>query len=61
VIVRKGRAKNFSFTHRIYSGQELRWLFEQVGFVDVRIYGSFRGDSYGRDATRLIVVGRKTS
>jgi SAM-dependent methyltransferase len=59
IVVRKGRAKNFAFSHTVYSGQELRWLLEQAGFVDVRLYGSLKGDAYGRSSERLVVVGRK--
>ena len=40
--VRKGRAKNYAFDHRVYSGQELRMLMEGAGFVDVRLCGSLR-------------------
>ena len=60
VVVRKGRAKNFAFSHTIYSARELRWLLEQAGFGDVRIFGSLRGGPYGRSAERLVVIGKKT-
>ena len=59
IVVRKGRAKNFAFSHMVYSGQELRWMLEQAGFVDVRVYGSLTGEPYGRASRRLVVVGRK--
>jgi SAM-dependent methyltransferase len=61
VVVRKGRAKNFAFSHRIYSGHELRMLFEQAGFIDVRLFGSLKGDAYGRASERLVVVGRRAA
>jgi hypothetical protein len=32
---------------------------EQVGFVDIKLYGNLNGDPYGPDATRLVAVGRK--
>jgi hypothetical protein len=32
---------------------------QQVGFVDVRLYGNLDGDVYGLNAQRLIAVGRK--
>jgi SAM-dependent methyltransferase len=56
VVIRKGRAKNFSFHHTIYSGRELRSLLEAAGFVGVRLYGSLAGVPYGRDASRLVAV-----
>ena len=61
IVVRKGRAKNFAFSHTIYSAQELRWLLEEAGFVNVQVYGSLAGELYGRSSPRLVVVGRKGS
>lgn len=59
ILIRKGRARSFTFHHTIYSGQELRDRMEQVGFVDVKLYGNLDGDDYGPDARRLIALGRK--
>jgi len=59
ILIRKGKARNFHFHHTIYSGQELRDLMEQAGFVDVKLHGNFDGDEYGPDGHRLIAVGRK--
>jgi SAM-dependent methyltransferase len=58
-LIRKGRRKRFTFHHTIYSGQELRDRLEAVGFSDVKLYGSLKGDEYGVDADRLVAVGRK--
>lgn len=58
VVIRKGRAKNFTFTVRIYSGQELRELLEAAGFIGVTLHGSLAGEPYGPRATRLVAVGR---
>lgn len=59
ILLRKGRAKSFKFQHTVYSGQEMRDKLEEVGFVDVRLYGNLGGDEYGPDAQRLIAVARK--
>ena len=59
ILIRKGRAKTFTFHLTIYSGQELRDRLERVGFTDVRLYGNFDGDGSGPDAPRLIAVARK--
>ena len=59
ILIRKGKAKSFTFHHTIYSGQELRDRFAQVGFTDVRLFGNLDGDDYGPDAQRLIAVARK--
>lgn len=59
ILIRKGRAKSFNFHHTIYSGQELRDRMYQVGFSEVKLFGSLDGDEYGPNAHRLIAVGRK--
>ena len=59
ILLRKGRARSFKFHLTLYSGQELKDRLEQVGFVDVKLYGSLAGDEYGPDAERLIAVARK--
>ena len=58
-LVRRGRARTYTFHHTIYSGQELRDRMEQAGFSSVKLYGSFDGKPYGRASQRLIAVGRK--
>ena len=59
-IIRKGRVMRFEFNLNVYSGQELRELFERAGFVDVKLYGNMDGAPYGYTANRLIVVGWKS-
>jgi SAM-dependent methyltransferase len=59
ILIRKGKAKSFTFHHTIYSGQELKDRMQQVGFSDVTLYGNLDGDEYGTEAQRLIAVGRK--
>jgi len=59
ILLRKGKARSFKFHHTLYSGQELRDRLEQVGFIDVRLYGTLAGDEYGPNAQRLIAVARK--
>jgi len=58
-LVKGDCVKRFKFHHTIYSAQELRDRFEQVGFKNVEIFGDWDGNSYGPDAKRLIVVGQK--
>jgi SAM-dependent methyltransferase len=58
-FVRRGRAREFTFQHRIYSGRELRDLMRQAGFVGVKVYGDFGGEEYGPRTTRLVAVGRR--
>jgi SAM-dependent methyltransferase len=59
-LVRAGHTRTFEFTHRIYSGQELKDLLASAGLVNDRIYGDLAGHRYGFDAQRLIAVARKS-
>ena len=45
--------------YTLFSGRELRELMERAGFKRVKLYGSFDGAPYDRNAERLIAVGRK--
>ncbi|HEY7729168.1 MAG TPA: class I SAM-dependent methyltransferase [Candidatus Eisenbacteria bacterium] len=58
-LIRRGRAKTYTFHHTIYSGQELRDRMEEAGFVAVRLYGGLDGRAYGREAERLVAVGMR--
>jgi len=59
ILIRRGTMKTFEFDLRLYSGQELRDRMEQVGFIDVKLYGSTSGDAYGLNSARLVAIGRR--
>jgi SAM-dependent methyltransferase len=59
ILIRRGRAKTWTFDLTIYSGQELRDRMERAGFVDVNLHGSMSGEPYGLKSQRLIAVGRR--
>jgi len=59
LVIRKDRVKRYKFHHTVYSGQELRDRLEQVGFHQVKLYGSLDGDEYGPEAQRLCAVAQK--
>jgi SAM-dependent methyltransferase len=59
-VVKDGVAKKFLLRLNLYSGQELRQQMEQVGFADVKLYGSLDGIPYDPEAKRLIAIGRKS-
>ena len=59
IIVKGSKVQSFKFHHTIYSGQELKDRLVDVGFRDVKLYGSFEGVEYGWEADRLICVGHK--
>lgn len=58
-LVRGGTATRVSSTLFVYSGAELRALFETAGFVDVECFGGYDGAPYDNHATRLIVCGTR--
>jgi len=59
IVVKNGKARRFEFKVNVYSGQEIRDRLEEVGFVDVKLYGNLEGAAYNVNATRLVVVARK--
>jgi SAM-dependent methyltransferase len=61
ILVKDGRARNFTFEHSIYSGRELKDLLSQAGFKNVQLFGSLQGSPYDLNAARLVAVARKSS
>jgi SAM-dependent methyltransferase len=59
MLINGDRVKTFQFAHWIYSGQELKDRLEQVGFDNIKLAGDLRGNEYGVNATRLLIVARK--
>ncbi|NOT00236.1 MAG: methyltransferase domain-containing protein [Phycisphaerales bacterium] len=59
ITIRGGERREHRFGHRIYSAAELCGLLTDVGFVDLRVYGSLAGAPYNHEAERLVVVGTK--
>jgi SAM-dependent methyltransferase len=59
-LTRAGDTRTFEFTHRIYSGQEMKDLLTKAGLAGARVYGDLDGNSYGFDAQRLITVARRS-
>jgi SAM-dependent methyltransferase len=58
-LIQGGNTRTFEFTHRIYSGQEMKDLLTKAGFAGARVYGDLDGGSYGLEARRLIAVARR--
>ena len=59
-LIRAGATRTFEFTHRIYSGREMKDLLTRAGLADVRLYGDLDGGSYGFEAQRLIAIARRS-
>jgi SAM-dependent methyltransferase len=60
-LMHSGATRTFEFTHRIYSGQEMKDLLASAGLADVRLYGDLDGGSYGFEAKRLIAIARRSA
>lgn len=59
LIIKNGKARSFKFHHTVYSGLELRDRLKQVGFTEIKLFGSLAGAPYDPAAERLIAVARK--
>lgn len=59
-LMRAGDTRTFEFTHRIYSGQEMKDLLTKAGLTGARVYGDLDGRLYNFDAQRLIAVARRS-
>lgn len=56
VLVRGGSAREYTFSHRLYSAVEMRQMLQRAGFVEVHTYGGLDGSEYGPQAGRLVAV-----
>jgi SAM-dependent methyltransferase len=45
--------------HRLYSASELKQHLKDVGFKNIRVYGSFAGTPYDSDAKSMIIISDK--
>jgi SAM-dependent methyltransferase len=59
IIIDGENRHDYTFTQRLYSASEIKTLFREAGFSEVKVYGSLRGDPYDHRAESLVVVGIK--
>ncbi|MDD2717826.1 MAG: class I SAM-dependent methyltransferase [Candidatus Wallbacteria bacterium] len=59
IVIRNGVLKHKPFFVRLYNYTELRDLLERAGMEIVESYGSFKGEQFGNDSARMIIVARK--
>jgi SAM-dependent methyltransferase len=59
VLIQKGKAREFRFFLRVYSGIELRDLLRRAGFAKADIYGGVDGVPYDNTSRWLVAVGTK--
>jgi SAM-dependent methyltransferase len=51
--------REYTFTHRLYSGTELAESLRRAGFEPVSLYGSLAGRPYDETAETLVAVAEK--
>ena len=51
--------REYTITHRLYSGVELSNLLKSIGFSDTKLHGSLSGIPYDNNAERLVAVATK--
>ena len=59
LFIKNDRVRTFTFSLRIYSGQELKALLATAGFGRITLYGGLDGRPYDGDAERLVVLAVK--
>ena len=59
LFIKDDRVRTYTFSLRIYSGQELRTLLREAGFGRTTLSGGLDGRPYGAEAERLVAVARK--
>ena len=52
--------REFIVEHRLYSAAELTGLLRKAGFADLEVFGSLDWGSYDQNASRLVVLARKS-
>ncbi len=59
LLIRGEGVRQFEFSLRIYSGEEIMTGMKSAGFSEAQVYGDFDGNPYGVDASRLVAVGTR--
>ena len=59
IVIDDNGRQELRFSQRLYSAVELATLLEDVGFVEIEIYGNLAFQPYDRNATRLVAVAQK--
>lgn len=59
ITTEAGAKHEFQESVRLYSLPEMREMLTVSGFVHIRSYGSLRGERFGGESTRLIMVAEK--
>lgn len=58
-VIKDHQVKELRYAHRLYSAEELKNLFVEVGFKNVSVYGDFNMSPYDHNSEELMIVGEK--
>jgi len=59
IMIKGNERKEFTLSHRLYSGAELSSLLAESGFSSVELYGDLSGMPYDHTAKRLVALATK--
>lgn len=51
--------QEFKFSHWLYSEKDIKSMLNEIGFMQINIFGNLTGAPYDEDAERLIAVAHK--
>lgn len=54
-----GKEKTYRESVRLYTPCALERMLKRAGFMNIRRFGSLRGEPYGGESPRLVLVGKK--
>ncbi len=55
----QGHEQVFFESVRLYTAEELSAMLEEIGFVDLALYGSFTGEPLSPESQRLLIIAHK--
>jgi SAM-dependent methyltransferase len=61
MLIDGDRVHEHTFSHRVWSAGEIRWLLARAGLTVETIHGDYAGGAYDLDSERLIVIAAPTS
>ncbi|NVM02997.1 MAG: methyltransferase type 11, partial [Candidatus Helarchaeota archaeon] len=59
IMIKDNIRKEFTFTHRIFSGTEISTMLSESGFKSVELVGDLNRNPYDHTAKRLIAIAIK--
>jgi SAM-dependent methyltransferase len=59
LVIDQKRRMELTFSHRPYSGAELKEVLKRAGFREVELFGGLNGSPYDNRASRLVAVATK--